>query len=179
MQKPTKKLDRNALQHYASMLLAQRAMTSGELRQKMRLKAIDAADIDPVIAQLTEYGALNDARYAEAYASARKENQRFGQARVFRDLNRKKIPSSLAKAAIELTYSGTDELTLIEDYLLRKFRGKNLSEFLAEQKNLASAFRRLRTAGYSASGSLQVLRRFSQAAEEIHEDDLKEDEQTD
>ena len=94
-------------------------MSSGELRQKLRLKAQDSADIEPVIEQLTEYGVLDDSRYAEAYASARKENQGFGQERVFRDLNKKRIPTALAKDAITTTFAGSDEVVLIEDFLAR------------------------------------------------------------
>lgn len=155
------------------MLVAQRAMSSGEMRQKLRLKALDPNDIDGIIAKLTEYGALNDTRYAEAYANARKENQGFGQQRVLRDLNKKRISSGLAKEAVATTFSGTDEIALIEDYIARKFRGKNLPEFLSEQKNLASALRRLRTAGYSIGNSLKVLRRYSTLAAEIDEDALE------
>ena len=150
-------------------------MSTGELRQKLRLKALDSADIDPVIEQLTEYGVLNDSRYAEAYANARKENQGFGQARVFRDLNKKRIPTALAKDAIATTFAGSDELAMIEDFLARKFRTKNLPEFLKETKNLASAFRRLRTAGYSSGNSLKVLRRYSEQANHIDEDSLEAD----
>ena len=163
------------MQSYAALLLAQRAMSSGELRQKLRLKALDPADIDPLIEQLTEYGVLNDARYAEAYASARKENQGFGQARVLNDLSKRRIPTALAKVAIATTFAGTDELVLNEDFLARKFRNKNLPEFLKETKNLASAFRRLRTAGYSSTNTLKVLRRYSEQANHIDEDALEAD----
>ncbi len=173
MSKRPKRLDQAALQGYAGMLLAQRMMSTGELRQKLRMRAEDPADIDPLIAQLTEYGALNDSRYAEAYANFRKENQGFGQARVSRDLYKKRIAPGVAKSAIAVTYSGSDEVTMIDDYLLRKFRGKNLPEFLAETKNMANAFRRLRNAGYSAGNSLKVLRRYSEAANSIDEGDLE------
>jgi len=150
-------------------------MSSGELRQKLRMKALDQNDIDPVVAKLVEYGVIDDNRYAEAYASARKENQLFGQARVLRDLNKKRIPSTLAKEAVATTFSGSDEIAMIEDYLARKFRSKHLPDFLKEQKNMASAFRRLRTAGYSSTNSLKVLRRYSEHAEHIDEDSLEAD----
>jgi len=169
--KAPKRVDRHALQQYATLLLAQRAMSSGEMRQKLKLRALSAADVEAVIEQLVEYGALNDANYAAAYASARKENQGFGQARVLRDLNKKRIPSELARDAVSATFEGTDETAMIEDYLARKFRGKNLPEYLSDPKHLASAFRRLRTAGYSSSATLKVLRKHSSAAADIVEDD--------
>jgi regulatory protein len=170
--KAPKRVDRNALQHYAAMLLAQRAMSTGEMRQKLQLRALSPEDVDAVLEQLKEYGALDDAKYAAAYASVRKENQGFGQARVLRDLNRKRIPSELAKQAVSTTFEGADETAMIEDYLARKFRGKNLPEYLADQKHLASAFRRLRTAGFSSGTTLKVLRRYSEQAGQIDENDL-------
>jgi regulatory protein len=157
------------------MLLAQRAMSTGELRQKLRVRALEPDDVDQVIAQLTEYGVLNDVRYAEAYASARKENQGFGQARVLRDLNKKRVPGALAKDAVSTTFAGSDEVAMIEEFIARKFRGKDLKEFLSVQKNLASAFRRLRTAGYSAGNALKVLRRYSEQAANIDEDSFEPD----
>lgn len=175
--KAPKRVDREALHRYAALLLNQRAMSTGELRQKLRLLALLPEDVDSVIEKLTDYGVLNDSRYAEAYASARKENQGFGQARVMRDLNKKRIPSELAKTAISTTYSGSDEVAMIEAYLARKFRGKNLAEFLGVQKNLASAFRRLRTAGFSSTNSLKVLRTHSEQAAGIDEDSLESPEE--
>ena len=49
----------------------------------------------------------------------------------------------------------------------RKFRGKVLPEYLAEPKNLAAAFRRLRYAGFSSTASIQALRRHSEQADEL------------
>ncbi len=152
------------------MLLSQRALSTGDLRRKLALRAQSPDDVDAVITRLTEYGALNDAAYAEMYAAARKDNQKFGQARVLRDLNRKRVASPVAKKAVEATFAGSDEIALIEDYMARKFRGKNLREYLSEDKHLASAFRRLRTAGYSAGNSLKVLRRYTEKADEIDPD---------
>jgi regulatory protein len=175
--KPPKKVDREALVHYASMLLAQRAISTGDLRQKLRQKALFPEDVEFVINQLTEYGALNDARYAEAYATARKDNQGFGQARVLRDLNRKRIPGDLARQAVSATYSEVDEIAMISDYLARKFRGKNLKEYLSEPKHLASAFRRLRTAGFSSNNCMKVLRGYSSAAEHLQDEPDPADEE--
>ena len=62
--------------------------------------------------------------------------------------------------AVEAAYSGVDEVALIESFLARKYRGKNLGELLGEEKHLASVFRRLRGAGFSAGNSIRVLKRY-------------------
>jgi regulatory protein len=56
---------------------------------------------------------------------------------------------------------------LIEAFLKRKYRGKDLGPLLKEEKNLASAFRRLRYAGFSSSESIRVLKRYASRAEEL------------
>ena len=60
---------------------------------------------------------------------------------------------------------------MIEKFLERKFRGKNLGVLLAEQKYLASAFRRLRGAGFSTGNSIRVLKRYAADAERLEDMD--------
>lgn len=165
--KAPKRLDSAALEAYAASLLAQRAISTGDLRQKLLARALDPADAEALLARLTEYGALNDARYAEAYATARKDNQLFGRQRVLRDLARKRIAAPLAREAVAQVFAASPEEDLIEDFLRRKFRGKDLRTWLAEPKNLQSALRRLHTAGHSLGTSLKVLRRYNSQAEDI------------
>lgn len=167
--KKPRPLDANALREYAAQALSARALTAGELREKLRRRAADPADIDPLIASLRDYGAINDARFASTFAERRIENEGFGKMRVLRDLRRRKVASGVAEKAVSKAFTGVDELELIDQFLTRKYRGKNLPAFLAEEKNLASAFRRLRTAGFSAGNSLRVLRRYSSRADDLDE----------
>jgi regulatory protein len=166
-----KLLDRDHLLEYAQRVLGGRAMSIGELKQKLRLRAEVESDVDSVLSVLKQAGALNDRMFADSYASARKTNQGFGQHRVLRDLMVKRVPSTVAKEAVRGAYEDSDELVLIAQFLERKYRGKDLKVFLEEEKNLASAYRRLRTAGYGSSNSIKVLKRFASRAEEIEEDD--------
>ena len=166
-----KLLDRDQLMEYAQRVLAMRAISIGEFKQKLRTRALVEGDIDSVLSVLKQAGVLNDRKYADSFASARKTNQGFGQHRVLRDLMVKKVPSTVAKEAVREAFENSDELDLIAKFLERKYRGKDLKVFLQEEKNLASAYRRLRTAGYSSSKSIQVLKRFASRAEEIEEDE--------
>jgi regulatory protein len=162
-------LDAQGLRDYAARALSARALTAGELRTKLRRKAADAADVEPLIERLRELGAINDARFASAFTERRIENDHFGKMRVLRDLRQRKVASGVAEKAVAKAFAEVDETELIEQYIARKFRGKDLPVFLAEEKNLATAFRRLRTAGFSAGNALRVLRRYSVRAEEIEE----------
>ena len=164
-----KLLDHNQLLEYAQRALAMRALSIGELKQKLRARAQEEADIDSVLSVLKQAGALNDRKFADSFATARKTNQGFGQHRVLRDLMVKRVPSTVAKEAVREAYENSDELDLIAKFLERKYRGKDLKVFLQVEKNLASAYRRLRTAGYSSSNSIKVLKRFATRAEEIED----------
>ena len=77
--------------------------------------------------------------------------------------------SSDLKAASDAAFQSTDESEMIEAYLTRRYRGKDLPALLKEEKGLAAAFRRLRSAGFSTSNSIRVLKRFSAKADELED----------
>lgn len=166
--RPRKK-DSAGLWEYALNALGRRALTTAELRQRMREKALDPADVEPLVARLQEYGYLDDSRFAENFASARRENQGLGKMRVLHDLRGRRVTPQLAEEAVTKIYAETDEVTLAEEFVARKFRGYNLAEYLADPKHLTSAYRKLRYAGFGSSATIRVLKRYSQRAEEIEE----------
>ncbi|HEV8039854.1 MAG TPA: RecX family transcriptional regulator [Bryobacteraceae bacterium] len=172
----SKLLDAEALLNHALRLLGGRAYSMGELREKMRQRAERAESIDGVIAKLKEAGYLDDRKFAENYAAARLENQGFGKMRVLRDLRQRRVAPQLAEKVAEQTFQSTDEIELIEAFLKRKFRGKQLGPFLKDPKNLAAAFRRLRYAGFSSGASIRVLKRYSSQAEELDGLEMEEPE---
>jgi regulatory protein len=163
----TKLLDQESLLNYALRLLGGRAYSMGELREKMRPRAEQAESIDAVIAKLKESGYVDDKKFAENYAAARLENEGFGKMRVLRDLRQRRVAPKLAEQVTERTFKSTDETELVEAFLKRKYRGKELGPFLTEPKNLAAAYRRLRYAGFSSGASIQVLKRYASQAEEL------------
>lgn len=169
-------MDQDALWNLALRALGGRAHSAGELREKLRSRAQSPKDVDAVLARLKEAGYLNDRRFAENYAAARLENQGFGKMRVLRDLRQRRVAPQLAEKVAEETFRGSNETELIEQFLERRYRGKILSSFLAEEKNLASAFRRLRYAGFSAGASIRVLKRYASRADELEALESPEDE---
>jgi regulatory protein len=155
-----KKLDSDALWNYALRVLQRRAHSIAELKQKLSPRASSAADLNATVEKLRSYGFTDDCKFSEAFAAARFETQGFGPARVLRDLRARRVAAPIAERAVKQTFAGIDEHELVASFLTRKYRGKNLREFLAEEKNVASAYRRLRTAGFSTRAVLDVLKRY-------------------
>lgn len=164
---PKEKLAYEALKAYALRTLGARAMSAAQLKTKLRARALREEDVDAVVAALREYGFLNDRKFAEGFATARRDSRGFGQQRVLSDLMRQKVAGGVARQVVAQAYADTDETALVEDFLRRKFRGKDLPTLLAEPAKLASAYRKLRTAGFSAGNSIRVLKRFASAADEL------------
>ncbi len=172
-----KRLDSGKLLDYALRVLSGRAHSLGELREKLKRRAEKAEDIDTVMLKLKESGYLNDRRFAEGFATSRLTNEGLGRMRVLRDLRQKRVAPKLAEQVVEQTFRETDETQLIQAWLERKYRGKPLGTLLADQKTLATVFRRLRYAGFSASVSIRVLKRYAHAAEELEGLDIDEPEE--
>lgn len=147
--------------------LASRAYSVAELREKLTRRAANEEDVAAVLDRLREYGYVNDRKLADAFASARLANQGLGKARVVRDLRKRRVARGVAESAAEEAYRGADEVALIEAFLRRKYRSEPLETLLADPRSLASVYRRLRSAGFTASNSIAVLRRFTREAEAL------------
>lgn len=133
------------------------------------LRADSSESVTAVMQKLHEYGYTDDQKFSEAFASTRLQNAGFGRFRVLRDLQAKRVSSSTAEQAVSKAFEGTEESALIDAYLARKYRSVSLADFLKQDKNVASAYRRLRTAGFSSSGTLAALKRHSQRREDWEE----------
>jgi len=162
-------LDVEELLAYSARILTSHAQSISELRQKLTRRAADRKDVDEVLRRLKEGGYLNDQRFAESFATWRRDSEGRGKTRVVRDLLAHRVAPEVAKKAAEAAYAAADEIAMIEQFLARKFRGRDLGPYLSEEKHLASAFRRLRTAGFSAGNSIRVLKRHAAQAEDLEE----------
>lgn len=162
-----RKLERDDLREYAMKLLGGRALTASEFMDRLRRRAADSADIDPIVLQLKEYDALNDRKYAEHFAETRAGSGNFGRQRVVTDLLRKRVAPKVVEKAVFDAFSGTNEVEMVQQWLARKYRGKDLGILLREPSKLASVYRRLRLAGFSSGPSIQVLKRFAAEAEQL------------
>jgi len=155
------RLEAAALWEYALKVLAGRAHSTGELREKLRRKAERAGDVDPTIARLKEYGYLNDRKFAETFAAARLENEGLGRTRVLADLSRRRVAPAVAQQTVGKVYESIDEEALAEDFVRRKFRLAPKENLFQGEKDLAAAYRRLMRAGFRSATALTVLKRFA------------------
>jgi regulatory protein len=157
----TRQMERPALWEYALKVLGGRAHSSGEMRQKLARRALHPEDVDDVLSRLKEHGYLNDQRFAETFAAARLENQRLGRTRVISDLRQRRVAPGLAEGSVRKVYQDVNETALIEEWIRKKYRLASRDALFQEDKDLASAFRRLLRAGFRSGDILPVLKRFA------------------
>jgi regulatory protein len=159
------RLNAEALWAYALKSLGGRAHSTGELREKLRRRAERVADVDDVLSRLKEHGYLDDRRFAEGFAAARLSNDRFGRTRVMQDLRQRRVAPSLAESTVQKLYEDVNEEALIEEFVRRKYRLASRENLFQEDKDLASAYRRLVRAGFRTGDILRVLKRFARDPE--------------
>ena len=158
-------LDGEALWAYALKLLGGRAHSTGELRDKLRRRAERAGAVDEVLARLKEAGYLNDQRFAEGFAAARLSNDKLGRTRVIQDLRQRRVAPALAERTVHKLYQDVNESALIEDWIRRKYRLASRESLFQEDKELASAYRRLLHAGFRSGDIIRTLKRFARNPE--------------
>jgi regulatory protein len=166
-----RRLDGGALWTYAVKVLAGRAHSTGELREKLRRRAERAADVDEVLAR------LDDRRYAEGFASARLANQKLGRTRVIQDLRQRRVAPSLAERTVQRVYQDVDEEALIEGLIRRKYRLAEREGLFRQDKDLAAAYRRLLHAGFRSGDIIRVLKRFARNPDLLDEFEPPEEEE--
>ena len=166
-----KTLDLEGLMNYSARALSARALSLNELRTRLKQRAARQEDVAEAISRLKSAGFIDDRRFADLFANSRRENQGLGKAKVVRDLMARRVAPEVALKAADRAYAGSDELEMIEHFLERKYRGKNLGELLKEEKHLASAYRKLRAAGFSSGNSIRVLKRHAAEADRLEEMD--------
>jgi regulatory protein len=154
-------LDAAALWGYALKVLGGRAHSTGELREKLKRRAEQPAEVESTIARLKELGYLSDERFAESFASARLSGEKFGKTRVIRDLRQRRVAPSVAERTVQRVYQDVDEQALIEDWIRRKYRTAPREGLFAEEKDLAAAYRRLARAGFRSGEIVRALKKFA------------------
>ena len=169
MKTPPKTLDLEGLMNYSARALSARALSLNELRARLKRRATRQEDVTEAISRLKSAGFIDDRRFADLFANSRRENQGLGKTRVVRDLLARRVAPQVAQMAADKAYSGSDELEMIERFLERKYRGKNLGGLLREEKHLSSAYRKLRTAGFSSGNSIRALKRYAADADRLEE----------
>jgi len=152
--------DEQALYEYAIEALGRRMRSVAELKRMMRGRVARQEDgeqlIDKVVARLKEQRYLNDANYAAAYSTFRKENEKFGRLRVVQELKSRGVHPDVIAAAVRGTYDGVDETQLAREFLERK-----RIQQPRNQREAARIFRAMARAGFTSRVIVGILKNWN------------------
>jgi regulatory protein len=150
----------NELYEYAVAALARRMRSIAELKRLLRQR-VDAKTeigqtlVELVVRRLKDQGYLNDAKYAAAYSTFRRDNEKFGRRRVSADLKAKGVHGEIIEKTLDSTFSEINEDKQAREYLRRKRLTKP-----QDQKNAARIFRQLLRAGFGSKTIFAILKKW-------------------
>jgi regulatory protein len=158
--RPRKLETEDELYEYAIGALARRMRSIAELKRLLRQRVDNESEIgktlvELIIRRLKDQGYLNDAKYATAFSSLRRDNQKFGRRRVITELKSRGVHSELIEKAVDGAFAEVNEEKQARDYLRRKRLLKP-----ATQKDAARIFRQLMRAGFSTKTAFSILRKW-------------------
>ena len=158
--RPKKLYTENELYEYAVGALGRRMRTVAELKRLLRQRVeadteIGQTLVELIIRKLKDQGYLNDAKYAAAFSSYRRDNEKFGRQRVITDLKIKGVHGEVIEKAVGSVYEEIDEEKQARAYLNRKRLKKP-----ADQKQAARIFRQLVRAGFRSKTIFAILKKW-------------------
>jgi len=166
--RPRKLENEGELYQYAVGALGRRMRTVAELKRLLRRRVEDdeigKTLVELVVRKLKDQGYLSDAKYAAAYSTLRRDNEKFGRRRVITDLKVKGVHGEVIDAAMETTFGEVNEEKQAREYLRRKRLKKP-----KDKKETARIFRQLMRAGFGAKTIFGILKRWDVDEETLGE----------
>lgn len=158
--RPKKAQSEDELYEYALGALGRRMRSVAELKRLLRPRVEAETEygqtlVELVIRRLKDRGYLNDANYAAAYSSFRRDNEKFGRRRVITDLKTKGVHAEVIEKAVASVYDSVNEERQARDYLHRKRMVKP-----KDQKQAARIFRQLLRAGFASKTIFSILKKW-------------------
>ena len=158
--RPQKTGSEDELYEYAVGALARRMRSVAELKRLLRQRVEADTEygqtlVELVIRRLKDQGYLNDAKYAAAYSSFRRDNEKFGRRRVITDLKIKGVHGEVIETAVASVYGEVSEEKQAREYLRRKRLKKP-----ADQQQAARIFRQLVRAGFGPKTIFTILKKW-------------------
>jgi regulatory protein len=149
----------------AQRALMRRAHSIHEMKQHLERRAENKELVPAIIARLRELNYLDDATYALNYASQHVKIRRQGRFRIARELRARGVPDRYIEQAIARVFAETDEPALVRARLKRRLALLNRTPGQAsaplDQKKIASLYRNLLSAGFSADIIRTELKRIT------------------
>jgi regulatory protein len=156
----TKLMDEASLYEYAVGALGRRMRSVAEMRRLLRNRVeieteLGKALVDLVVARLKDAGYLNDAKYAAAFSSYRRDNEKFGRRRVATDLRVRGVHGDVIEKTVGEVFDEVNEEKQAREYLRRKRMKKP-----EDQKGAARIFRGLMRAGFGGKTIFLILKKW-------------------
>jgi regulatory protein len=159
--RPRKTYSEDELYEYALGALGRRMRSVAELKRLLRPRVEADTEygqtlVELIIRKLKDRGYLNDAQYASAYSSFRRDNEKFGKRRVITELKIKGVHAEVIDKAVSATFGDVNDETQARNYLRRKRLKKPSNE-----KETARVFRQLIRAGFDTKTIFKILRNWN------------------
>ncbi len=169
--RPRKLFTEAELYEYAVGALARRMRSVAELKRLLRNRVEADTEfgktlVELIVVRLKDQGYLNDAKYAAAFSSYRRDNEKFGRMRVVNDLKAKGVHGDVIEKAVSSVYDDVKEENLARDYLRRKRLQKPQDK---DQKQAARIFRQLMRAGFGSKTIFTILKKWDVDEETLTE----------
>jgi regulatory protein len=160
--RPRKLFTEDELYNYAIGALARRMRSVAELKRLLRNRVEADTEfgktlVELITVRLKDEGYLNDAKYAAAFSSYRRDNEKFGRMRVINDLKAKGVHGDVIEKAVSSAYDEVKEESLARQYLRRKRLQKPKDR---DKKQAARIFRNLMRAGFGAKTIFAILKKW-------------------
>ena len=136
-------------------MLSRRPYSVAELRRALEKKFPGSSDVPGVLARLRQLGYLDDAKFAEAYASSLARVRNYGRHRVRRELKSKLVDYRVIDRAVDNAFTSVNERELLERTLDKKIR--TLRKPMTRAK-LASLCQSLIRRGFRADDIMKTIR---------------------
>ena len=167
--RPRKLFTEAELYDYAVGALARRMRSVAELKRLLRNRVEADTEfgktlVELIVVRLKDQGYLNDAKYAAAFSSYRRDNEKFGRMRVVNDLKAKGVHGDVIEKAVSSVYDDVKEENLARDHLRRKRLQKP-----KDRKQAARIFRQLMRAGFGSKTIFTILKKWDVDEETLTE----------
>ena len=158
--RPKKVYTEAELYEYAIGALGRRMRTVAELKRLLRRKVEADTEfgqtlVELIVRKLKDQGYLNDAKYAAAFSSLRRDNEKFGRMRVVTDLKIKGVHGDVIDTAVSAAFDEVSDEKQARAFLQRKRLAKP-----KDRKQAARIFRQLMRAGFHSKTIFSILKKW-------------------
>lgn len=138
----------------ALALLTGRALTVGELEERLQRRGFEAGSVVETIGRLVELGHLDDRRTAAAWAESAVRLRGLGPQRLRVALDRRRLPPEIVEETLDGLFGAGEEARLAAAALGKWERARGSAE---DDRSRKAAYAHLRRRGFSGAASRAAL----------------------